>query len=411
MATDAKKKKKSRTSGKATTGSHKTAGGSRTSTGSARPKSGKKKMTRRERERRKRMKILLFVVEVFVIFIMLGVLWAVMKTEKVGKLDLAEEDIIINEEVQQQEKEEQEANENSEDGGSKYQTYRNIALFGVDSTKGSLTSDTRSDTIIIASVNMDTGDIKLCSVYRDTYLNRGNDTYNKCNSAYGMGGPVQAINMLNMNLDLNIRDFVAIGFVGLKDVIDALGGIEINVTEAEVVHINSYQSTMAENLGLKSFTEVTHAGLQTLNGLQATAYCRVRYTAGDDFKRAERQRNVLLKVMDKAKQASVSELTTIANNVFDKVYTSLDLSEIVELLGNITKYNVVGNDGFPQADMRKGGKIGGKGDCIIPFDLVDNVVWLHQFLFEDENYEPSETVKRISQDIEKETAKYVGSKN
>lgn len=103
------------------------------------------------------------------------------------------------------------------------QGYRNIALFGVDSQEGSLGKGTRSDTIIIASINQDTGDVKLVSVFRDTYLNLGNDNYNKCNAAYAKGGPEQAIMMLNKNLDMNITDYVTVGFDGLIEVIDALG--------------------------------------------------------------------------------------------------------------------------------------------------------------------------------------------
>lgn len=381
MATDSKKKKNTAKS----TASKSTANGT----------TGKKTMSKKQRAKRKRRRMLIFVLEIFVIAIMLVILWGVIQAENIGRVEIKEEDIVINEEVQESEV---------------LKGYRNIALFGVDSTTGALTKNTRSDTIIIASVNLDTGDIRLCSVYRDTYLNRGNDSYNKCNGAYAMGGPEQAINMLNMNMDLNITDFVTIGFAGLKDVIDALGGVEINVSDDEIVHINSYQSCIAKDLKLGGFTEVTHSGLQTLNGLQATAYCRVRYTRGDDFKRAERQRTVLLAVMEKAKKASVSELTTIANNVFSEVYTSLDLQEIIELLGDIAKFNVVGNDGFPQADLRTTGTIGTKGSCVVPMDLESNVVWLHRFLFEDEDYSPSEAVKKYDAQIESDTSKYVGMK-
>lgn len=380
MASDSKKKKTSSTATGTKTGS------------------GKKGMSKKQRAKRKRRKILIFILELFVILIMLMVLWAVIRTEGgIGRVDIKDEDIVINEEVQENET---------------LKGYRNIALFGVDARTGQLGKGTRTDTIMIASINMDTGEIKLCSVYRDTYLNRGNDTYNKCNGAYANGGPEQAINMLNMNMDLDIKDYVTVGFSGLKTVIDALGGVEINVTEDEIVHLNSYQYCIAEDLNIKDYTEVTHAGTQTLNGLQATAYCRIRYTKGDDFKRAERQRTVLLAIMDKAKQASAKDLTAIANSVFNEkmVSTSLDLSEIVSLLGDVSKYKVVANDGFPQADMRITGSIGKKGSCVVPLDLTDNVKWLHEFLFNDPDYTPSEAVQKYSRQIESDTASYVGTK-
>ncbi len=282
--------------------------------------------------------------------------------------------------------------------------YRNIALFGVDSTEGDLKKNTRSDTIMIASINEDTGDIKLVSVYRDTYLNLGNDSYNKCNAAYAKGGPEQAISMLNQNLDMNITDFVTIGFGGLTDVINDLGGVDIDVDDAELQHINNYQISMYEQLGMSSYNAVTTTGLQHLDGLQATAYCRIRYTSGDDFKRAERQREVLQAVMDKAKQASVSTLTQIANDTASEVYTSLTLEEIISMLGDIGKYQITGEDGFPQADMRTTGTLGATGSIVAPKDLASNVVWLHKFLFDDENYQVSSEVQSYSDRIAGDTA-------
>lgn len=352
-----------------------------------------KKMSAREKERRKRKKIILFILEIFVLLIMVGVLYAVLKTEKVGKMELEEEDLVINEEVKERVE------------TTNMKGYRNIALFGVDSTTGALTKNTRSDTIMIASINQDTGDCKLVSVYRDTYLNLSNDTYNKCNAAYAKGGPQMAINMLNMNLDMNITDFVTVGFAGLSDTIDALGGVKIDVDEAEIHHLNSYQFTMAEDLK-RPYNEVTQTGYQLLDGLQATAYCRIRYTAGDDFKRAERQREVLMAVAEKAKSASPATLNQIANDVFGEVYTSLDLTEIVELLGNITKYNIVDQAGFPNEEHRTTGTVGSKGSCVIPLDLKDNVEWLHKFLF-NEDYTVSSAVQEYSDKVKSDTSSAV----
>lgn len=342
--------------------------------------------------------------EILILLAMVFILWSVLKVEKVGKVDLPEEDIIINPEVEKMQ----------ESGNSALQGYRNIALFGVDSTQGALTKNTRSDTIMIASVNLDTGDCKLVSVYRDTYLNLSNDTYNKCNSAYAKGGPMQAINMLNMNLDLNITDFVTVGFTGLTDTIDALGGVYIDVKEEEISHLNNYQiSIVGTTTDGKTYTAaegsyvpVTQAGYQKLNGLQATAYCRIRYV-GNDFERTARQRRVLKAVADEAKKASPAQLEQIASSVFDKVYTSLDLSEIVELLGNVSKYNIVDEGGFPTSDMITTGTIGSRGSCVVPLNLESNVVWLHKFLFGEDNYEPSTAVKEYSAKIASDTNGYI----
>ena len=357
---------------------------------------GKKKKvpaSAKKNSKKKRTKILLFIVEIFVLLLMVVVLYGVLKTEKVGKVEIPEEDIVINPIVEQKEE-------------TTMKGYRNIALFGVDSTTGALDKNTRSDSIMIASINLDTGECKLVSVYRDTYLNLSNDSYNKCNAAYAKGGPKQAINILNMNLDMNITDFVTVGFAGLTDTIDALGGIMIDVDSEELKHINSYQICMAEDLK-RSYTPVTDTGYQLLDGLQATAYCRIRYTAGDDFKRAERQREVLMAIADKAKSASPATLNTIANDVFKEVYTSLDISEILELLGDIGKYEIVDQGGFPEESMRATGTIGSKGSCVVPVNLEQNVAWLHGFLFKDEEYTPSDQVKEYSEKIKADTSGYI----
>ena len=355
--------------------------------------SGKKKSGKKAQAKKQRRRIILFVIEIIILLIAVVVLYAVLAGTKSGKVELKEKDIIINETVQ-------EAQETTMKG------YRNIALFGVDSTTGALTKNTRSDTIMIASINQDTGECKLVSVYRDTYLNLSNDSYNKCNAAYAKGGPEQAINMLNMNLDMNITDFVTVGFAGLTDTIDALGGVDIDVDESEISHLNNYQLCIAEDLK-REYTPVTQTGYQRLDGLQATGYCRIRYTAGDDFKRAERQREVLTAVADQAKKASLPKLTETANSVFEEVYTSLDLSEIVGMLGDVGAYQITETDGFPQESMRVTGTIGSKGSCVIPTSLEDNVKWLHEFLFDASDYEPSETVKKCSEKIYEETNGYL----
>lgn len=360
---------------------------------SGRKGSGKKKSGKKAQAKKQRRRIILFIVEIIILIIAVMVLYMVLAGTGTGKVELKEKDIIINETVQ-------EAEETTMKG------YRNIALFGVDSTTGALTKNTRSDTIMIASINQDTGDCKLVSVYRDTYLNLSNDSYNKCNAAYAKGGPEQAINMLNMNLDMNITDFVTVGFAGLTDAIDALGGVDIEVDESEISHLNNYQLCIAEDLK-REYTPVTETGRQRLDGLQATGYCRIRYTAGGDFKRAERQREVLSAVADQAKKASLPKLTETANSVFEEVYTSLDLSEIVDMLGDVGAYNITATDGFPQEDMRVTGTIGSKGSCVIPTSLEDNVKWLHKFLFDADNYEPSETVKQCSEKIYEETNGYL----
>ena len=194
-----------------------------------------------KRKAKRRRRIILLIMEIAVLLGLVAVVWFVKQGTSIQKIKINEADIKMNENVATKET---------------LKGYRNIALFGVDARDKSLGKGNRSDTIIIASVNEDTGEVRLCSVFRDTYLNLGNDTYNKCNAAYAKGGPEQAINMLNMNLDLNITDYVTVGFTGLAKIVDALGGVTVDIREDEIMHLNNYQISMVGNGGNKcGYTE------------------------------------------------------------------------------------------------------------------------------------------------------------
>ena len=277
--------------------------------------------------------------------------------------------------------------------------YMNIALFGVDSRSGDLLDgDNRSDTIMIASINKKTGEISLVSVYRDTILDVGDGYYTKANTAYALGGPEQAIIMLNRNLDLNILDFVTVGFEGLAHTIDALGGIELEIDEEEREYLNQYVHDMHIELGTDE-TPVEESGLVNLTGIQATAYSRIRYTAGDDFRRAERQRIVLEKTLEKAKTASPTTLVDVANNVVGDMATSLSSKEIVNLILMASKLDLKDTGGLPQEEYREFADIEA-GSAVMPSTLEKNVEWLHMFLFGVESYTASEEVKERSNWIE-----------
>ena len=371
----------------------------------AKNKSGKKRLTKAEREKRKRNRIILITVEVFVLFLMILALYVVSLYSKIDKTDISEEDIVINEGIAKKETVDKEDITTNEISTGHMDGYRNVALFGVDSRDNSLGKGTRSDTIIVASINETTKEVKLVSVYRDTYLNLGNDSYGKANAAYAQGGPLQAINMLNMNLDLNITDYVTVGWAGVADTIDALGGVDIEVDEAEVSHLNNYQVETSKSLGYKSFTKVTKTGMQTLNGIQAVSYCRIRYTAGDDFKRAERQQEVIQAILDKAKSGNISALNKAANTIFEEISTSLTLAECMELLKDVANYSIGATGGFPNEQYRTTGNVGA-ASCVISTDISSDVVALHQFLFGDtSDYTPSSQVETISGEVHGRTGR------
>ncbi|MCR5720063.1 MAG: LCP family protein [Lachnospiraceae bacterium] len=381
-------------------------------------------IARRKAARRKR-KIAIFIVEIILIFVMLFVVFVVVKGTggfgkgsdeggffaklsqafnpnsgpKITKIDEEEIMSALSEQVQME----------VEEGSMK--GYINIALFGVDANNDSqLYKNSRSDSTMIASINTSTGDIKLLSVYRDTYLNvgqvKGNVKYNKCNSAYSYGGPEQAIKMLNSNLDMNIEKFVTVGYRGLKEVIDGLGGVYLDINDVELQHINNYQIDIADKLNT-TYVPVTQTGRQLLNGLQASAYCRIRYGGGDDFLRASRQREVILAIEEQAKNVSFDKLTKAYEGAIGDIYTNIDSKDILDLLKNITKYKVVAEDGMPQESMRTTGNIGAKGSCVVPLSLESNVEWMHKFFFDDDNYAVSDTVKNYGKQIASDTNPYI----
>ncbi len=362
--------------------------------------------TGRNRKKKKKSRtrtVVILLVEAVVLVGMLAALWVVTRATDsesgIQKVELQEEEIVINQAVQESEV---------------LQGYYTVALFGVDSTVGNLTSNTRSDTIMVCSLNLDTKEVHLMSVYRDTYLNLGNDTYSKCNAAYAKGGPQQAISMLNMNLDLDITDFVTVGFKGMIDAVDALGGVWIEIDDEELLHINNYQLSIKQSFmdqGIAddlSYTAVTTTGYQLLDGLQATAYCRIRYTTGDDYKRTERQREVLLAMLDQAKTMDITSLTKLVNNVFSNVYTSMDLSDIISLLSDLSSYTVVDDGGFPFEEYRTSATMGNNiGSVVICTDLEAAVTEFHEIFFDDYEYEPSEELQEIAAKIYADTSVYV----
>lgn len=329
-------------------------------------------------------KILLVLAGVLICFTLAAAFYVQAKWSKIDRKEIKAEDIIINDEVKM--------NDNIDLGKG----YTNVALFGVDSRDGSLGEGNRTDCIIVASLNNETKEIKMVSVYRDTLLDLSEGTYQKCNAAYSYGGPVLAINMLNMNLDLNIQDYVTVDFGAIADAIDLLGGVEIEVTEEELPYINQYIPETANSAG-KPANLLQSAGLQLLDGTQATTYARIRSTAGGDFTRTERQRLVIEKMFEKAKAADFATLNKIIDEVFPQVSTSFSLTEILKYAAAYSEYTLAGNMGFPADNYTD--TVSGLGSIVIPDDLVSNVTQLHEFLFGTAGYTPSSTVQTVNSNI------------
>ncbi len=274
--------------------------------------------------------------------------------------------------------------------------YTNVALFGVDSREAELGKNTRSDTIMVASLNNETKEVKISSVYRDTLLQMGDGTYNKVNAAHSFGGPEEAVATLNKNLDLDITKYVTVNFNAMIAIIDAVGGIEIDVQPEEVGYITGYACEIIGATGIDS-EGVFEPGLQTLNGVQATAYARIRYTSGDDFRRAERQREVLEKIIQKLQGANLNVLNKVIDSVFPQVSTNFTLPEILGYAKHAKNYKLAETIGFPFDKTTD--TLAGIGSIVVPQTLESNVIKLHEYFFGADGYAPSATVSTISDGV------------
>ena len=277
--------------------------------------------------------------------------------------------------------------------------YRNIALLGVDTqTAGDYSEDSRSDCIIIASINESTGDVKLISVYRDTYVDveeNGRTKLDKINHAYWFGGAQNALKSLNRAMDMNITEYVTVDMEAVASAIDALGGIQINVAYEEIQYLNMYLRSV-NNITGKSDPMITSSGLQTLTGPQAVAYGRIRYTAGADYKRTERMRTVVEAMLKKAKTLSVFELNEFANTILPMISTNLSQGDILSLATKIGSFKIGTNIGWP---YKTAGKIIDGVWQGIPITLESSVVQLHKDVFGQPNYKVTSTVKDMSDRI------------
>lgn len=285
----------------------------------------------------------------------------------------------------------------------KMKGYWLIAIFGVDGRDGSVNKGVNADVSMICRINQDTGEVKLVSVFRDTYLNTDDqNTYNKVNSAYAKGGPELAVKVLNKNLDLNITDYITFNWKSVAEAINILGGIELEISPAEFKYINGFITETVKSTGIGS-NHLKKAGMNQLDGIQAVSYGRLRLM-DTDYARTERQRKIIKLAFDKAKTAEYSVLNNILVTVLPQVATSLNFADLTNVALNITKYRLGETSGFP---MQRGeANMGKKGACVVPATLESNVIRLHQFLFGDEVYAPTELVKKISAKIASDTGVY-----
>lgn len=321
----------------------------------------------KERKGLKILGVIIIILIILLVAILGGMYWFIhSKLEKMQQVDLKEEELGVS----------AQAEENLTD-------FRNIAIFGIDSREDTYDRGNRSDCIIIASINNKTKEVKLVSVYRDTYVQIQGYGLDKITHAYSYGSAPLAISTLNTNFDLNIKEFITVNFDAVKDIIDSVGGISMPITTEEVPHIAG----------------ITKAGTYQLTGEQALSYARIRYAAGGDYKRTERMRDVLTAVANKVKTFDISRLNKLVDTILPRIYTNITASDVFSMMPSVPNFKITESIGWPYET---------KGITMdrwygIPITLESNVIRLHNEVFAEKNYIPSETVKDISNRIVQKT--------
>ncbi|SDY41879.1 LCP family protein [Lachnobacterium bovis] len=340
------------------------------------------------KKRKRRKKIVIFAIEVIALAILLVILYIVNFFNHVQKGGLDKGDVAINKEV-------------ADDSFFQKGQYTNIALFGLDNRGSGQYDNGNSDTIMIASINNENKKVKLISVYRDTYLLVGKNKLAKANSAYAIGGVKNAVRMLNANLDLDIQNYVTVDWGALVKAIDALGGIDIEISRAEMNKINEYTVEIVMMTG-KQTTKLNTYGNVHLDGTQATSYARIRKLQGDDYLRSSRQRIVLQAMLEKAKTAGITKLGTMVDSIKGDISTSLSTKDMISLISHVKEYQIESTTGFP---FKLGTQNINGEDTVVPAELANNVAELHQYMFGDDDgeYAVSQNVESISNRIKSRT--------
>ena len=362
------------------------------------PDSGKKK--KKKKKMKRSTMIVILVLELILLAVLFFVWYVIGKMNMIHYTPIDRDVIQVNPDIDTNTREVLEG-------------YTNILLLGTDSRDNSQITDEKwvnhTDSIIVASINNKTKDVKLMSIYRDTLLKMmdtvgGKEVrYDKATEAGWYYGIESTISMINTNLDLDIKDYVMVNWSALSDIIDAVGGIDIEINETERYWLNDYLTETGPSTG-HVFDFVHESGLVHLTGVQATSYCRIRYGGGDDYRRTERQRLVITKVLEKAKNMDISQLDKAINTIFKNVSTSLGVTQILDLAKDVTQYNIADSTGFPfdkytDSNIVLHNNGSETRDMVIPVDLSNNVTQAHKFLFDVDGYVPTFTVQEIGNKI------------
>ncbi len=374
----------------------------------------KKSVNKRSRKyKRRRRRRILFGVEIFVLVLLgvglFGYMWLNNVMDRMRPEELDTSKIQVNSEVQQN----IEAMSGSQIIAVAGLDARGAAIDDEDDEYG-LKNSQNSDTIILVCLDHDNKEIRMASVMRDTWMNmetpgEGYD-FAKANSAYNRGGPEAMLSMLNTNLDLAIEDYVSVDWKVLADVIDVLGGLDIEMRNAECVWANDYNKEVSAAQGVEyepieyneeednEYREMHH-----LTGSQAVSYARIRKGGGDDSQRTARQRLVINLMMEKVKN-SPDKIPAIIDTAADNIVTSLTSNEIIQIAYNAVAYKMGTSYAYPFELVYGEHVTDALGeDVVIPVTLYNNVTELHEYLFPGVEYTPSSVIEDYSYYISQES--------
>ena len=288
--------------------------------------------------------------------------------------------------------------------------YKTVAIFGVDSRNGSVAQGNNADVNLIINLNVENGDIEIISIYRDLYLSvTDGNSYDKLNSAYRRGGPEAAVKVLNKCLDLNITNFFAFNWKAVADGIELLGGIDLDISKAEYKYMNAFIHETCIATGIDAKNPAAHyiksSGMQHLDGVQAVAYGRLRLM-DSDFQRVDRQKEVIMLCLQKAKTLDIPTLRMILEAVLPQIAYEFDMNEMVSLLRIIRNVTIVESTSCPETSNVVTMDMGNSGACVVPINLEKAVIKLHKILFDEDDYTVSTAVKRYSARISELRHKY-----
>ncbi len=280
--------------------------------------------------------------------------------------------------------------------------FRNVLVLGTD-------AHNNTDVIIIVSISKSTGNVKMVSILRDTIMKMEKGTtrhtYDKVNAQYVQTNISDMLSMINRNLDLDISEYVVVDWYGVAVAITQLGGIELTIPNEKILeYFQSYHAKVMEATGILE-PWITQPGTYNMLGTHAVAYARIRYGGFEDDGRAEHHREAIAKCLDKAKgilaQGDINRLINVAQTGLSNCKTNMTLPNILFTITQLNKYNVAGSRQFPQS-YDHGFHLGNyyskynAVDVMVAYDFAGEVKSLHEFLFNDPNYEPSDFIKEIS---------------